>query len=175
MKTLTLTFAFICSALLLNAQTYSYNADDFTTKSKALWEAAKKRFPGESGDKVAACGGFASCTKAVTQFEGGNSCIALDSEKIKHHLTVFNAGSDEAAAIATFEKMRDVIKGIVTDKFPQQQEYNSSFYKYMLYYFEFSHEIFSHVAKQPSAKIGLKKDGDNFVIEVYFVEPVFKA
>jgi hypothetical protein len=174
MKTTLLTYVLAFSTMLVSAQNYTFNSNDFTEKSKTLWEAAKKRFVNESGEKTAACGEFSSCNKATTQYEGGTSCIAIDGEKIKHHFTTFKLGTDEAAAIATFEKMREVIKATVTDKFPQQQEYSGGYHKYMFYYYEFQHDIFSHVAKQPTAKIGLKKSGEEFIAEVYFIEPVFK-
>ncbi|MFN3916706.1 MAG: hypothetical protein ACK4K0_03090 [Flavobacteriales bacterium] len=174
MKTKFLSFALAFSTILVSAQNYTFNSADFTEKSKILWEAAKKRFVAELGEKTTICAEFVSCNKAATQFEGGTSCIAVDSEKIKHHLTTFKLGTDENAAIATFEKMREIIKATVTDKFPQQQEYSGGYHKYMFYYYEFQHDVFSYVAKQPTAKIGLKKSGDDFIAEVYFVEPIFK-
>ena len=160
---------------MLQAQNYKLNTEEFTGKVKALFDAAKKRFTGEIGDKIAVkCGNFVSCYSTTLQFSNGLSVIAIDNDNIKHHKTDFTIGNDLNEAKNVCERMRAIIKGNMPTKFTEKDTYEAEYEGYKIHYYEYDSEIFAQTAKQASAKIGIKKKEDKYIIELMFVEPVFK-
>lgn len=159
----------------LHAQNFKLNTDEFTSKSKALFDAAKKRFVNETGDKTSVqCGNFAACYATTLQFNDGTSFIAIDNDNIKHHLTKFTLGNDLNDAKRIYDLMRSIIKSIMPQKFAEKETYEADYEGYKIHYYEYDSEIFAQTAKQPSAKIGIKKKDDKYIIELLFIEPVFK-
>jgi len=175
MKKITLLLFSSVLSLLLSAQSFKFNADEFTAKVKTLFESAKKRFASDTGEKInSKCGNFISCYAANTQFTEGISVIVIDNDNIKHHKTEFTIGSDLAEAKNIYERMRALIKANMPAKFAEKETYEGEYEGYKIHYYEFDSEIFAQTAKQPSAKIGIRKKDDKYIIELMFIEPVFK-
>lgn len=159
----------------LYAQDFTLNTEEFISKTKTLFDAAKKRFNGEMGDKIAVkCGNFAGCYSTTLQFSNGSSIIGIDNDNIKHHKTDFNIGNDLTQTKNIYERMRAIIKANMPAKFAEKDTYEAEYEGYKIHYYEYDSEIFAQTAKQPSAKIGIRKKDDKYIIELMFIEPVFK-
>lgn len=154
----------------------SFDATDFSTKFKKLFEAGKTYYKAEkTGTGRAITDGiYVKEFDCVTKFTGATvSRIVEDGDKVCAH-QVHYAVADKDAATKLAAEIEKLMQAGVPATFKKGTTYDARYTTSQATYFEFDSETIAQVYTKPSARMGiLLKDG-KYYVEVLIIENIFR-